>query len=94
MKIPKITMNSGVFIFETIDNDLLENDHTLWYGSAARFVAVAMGDNFDNISLPGVKIMLLWEGMRFSGSSFIFGAVNEGDGPHLILPERPFVRMF
>ncbi|MDX1683505.1 MAG: 6-phosphofructokinase, partial [Phycisphaeraceae bacterium] len=42
---------------KTIDNDLVANDHTPGYGSAARFVASAFrGDNLDNKALPGIKI--------------------------------------
>ena len=42
---------------KTIDNDLRVHDHTPGYGSAARFVACAMmGDNYDNRSLPGIKV--------------------------------------
>jgi len=45
---------------KTIDNDLKENDHTPGYGSAAKFVAMAvMGDNLDNRSLPGIKIDII-----------------------------------
>ncbi len=39
---------------KTVDNDLMENDHTPGYASAARYVAMAfMGDNLDNASIPG-----------------------------------------
>ncbi len=42
---------------KTVDNDLMGNDHTPGYPSAARFVATAfMADNMDNASLPGIKI--------------------------------------
>ena len=42
---------------KTIDNDLLENDHTPGFPSAARFVTLAhMGDALDNASLGGIKI--------------------------------------
>ena len=42
---------------KTVDNDLMENDHTPGFPSAARFVAMAcMADFMDNISLPGIKI--------------------------------------
>lgn len=78
---------------KTIDNDLLENDHTPGYGSAARFVAMAvMGDNFDNISLPGVKIdVIMGRHAGFLAAASSLARVNEGDGPHLIyFPERPF----
>src|SRR5688500_9438815 len=45
---------------KTIDNDLRVHDHTPGYGSAARFVAMAfMGDNYDNTSLPGIKVNIV-----------------------------------
>ena len=45
---------------KTVDNDLLENDHTPGFPSAARFVAMAcMADFMDNISLPGIKINVI-----------------------------------
>jgi 6-phosphofructokinase len=44
---------------KTIDNDLLENDHTPGFPSAARYVTLAlMGDALDNASLGGIKIKL------------------------------------
>jgi hypothetical protein len=46
-----------IHIPKTIDNDLVGNDHTPGYPSAARFVAQAfMGANLDNASLPGVYL--------------------------------------
>ena len=78
---------------KTIDNDLRETDHCPGYGSAARFVALAlMGDNLDNTALKGVKIDVIMG--RHAG--FLTGAAalarqNETDGPHLIyLPEVAF----
>ena len=45
---------------KTIDNDLLENDHTPGFPSAARYVALAlMGDALDNASLGGIKINVI-----------------------------------
>ncbi len=45
---------------KTIDNDLLQNDHTPGFPSAARYVALAhMGDALDNASLGGVKINIV-----------------------------------
>ncbi len=45
---------------KTIDNDLMVNDHTPGFGSAAKFVAQAfMGDNLDNAALPGIKINIV-----------------------------------
>ncbi|MCM8762298.1 MAG: 6-phosphofructokinase [Candidatus Omnitrophica bacterium] len=78
---------------KTIDNDLLENDHTPGYGSAAKFVAMAvMGDNLDNISLPGVKIdVIMGRHAGFLVAASSLARIYEGDGPHLIyFPERSF----
>lgn len=47
----------AIHIPKTIDNDLMENDHTPGYGSAAKFVAQSfIGLNLDNRALPGVHI--------------------------------------
>ena len=78
---------------KTIDNDLLENDHTPGFGSAARFVALAvMGDNLDNRALPGVKIdVVMGRHAGFLTAASALGRVYSDDGPHLIyLPEVPF----
>ena len=46
-----------IHIPKTVDNDLVINDHTPGFGSAARYVAQAfMGYNLDNRALPGVFI--------------------------------------
>jgi 6-phosphofructokinase len=46
-----------VHIPKTIDNDLMGNDHTPGFPSAARFVAQAFaGANLDNAALPGVYV--------------------------------------
>ena len=55
---------------KTIDNDLRVHDHTPGFGSAAKFVAAAiMGDDFDNKSLPGVKVDMATLGVSASGGS-------------------------
>ncbi len=80
---------------KTIDNDLLENDHTPGYGSAAKFVAMAvMGDNLDNMSLPGVKIdIIMGRHAGFLVAASALARVRETDGPHLIyFPEKPFTK--
>jgi 6-phosphofructokinase 1 len=79
---------------KTIDNDLRENDHTPGFGSAARFVALAvMGDNLDNRALPGVKIdVIMGRHAGFLTAASALARVYPDDGPHLIyLPERPFL---
>lgn len=78
---------------KTIDNDLLENDHTPGYASAARFVACAlMGDDLDNRALGGVKIdIVMGRNAGFLTAASALGRRDPDDGPHLIyLPERPF----
>jgi len=78
---------------KTVDNDLLENDHTPGFASAARFVACAfMGDNLDNRALPGVKInVIMGRHAGFLTAASALARQHEDDGPHLIyLPETPF----
>jgi len=78
---------------KTIDNDLMENDHTPGYPSAARFVAKAFtGDNLDNTSLPGIKInVVMGRHAGFLTAAAALARRGEHDGPHLIyLPERDF----
>jgi 6-phosphofructokinase len=82
-----------VHIPKTIDNDLVLNDHTPGYPSAARFVALAfMGANLDNRSLPGVYIaIVMGRHAGFLTAASSLGRAYPDDGPHLIyLPERPF----
>jgi 6-phosphofructokinase len=78
---------------KTIDNDLRVHDHTPGFGSAARFVATAiMGDNFDNASLPGVKVdVIMGRNAGFLTASSVLARQHPEDGPHLIyLPESTF----
>lgn len=78
---------------KTIDNDLLENDHTPGFGSAAKFVACAViGDNLDNRALPGVKIdVVMGRNAGYLTAASALARIHPEDGPHLIyLPERPF----
>ena len=78
---------------KTIDNDLLETDHSPGYGSAARFVAHAFqGDDADTRSLKGIKINILMG--RHAGwltAASTLGKATEEDGPHLVyVPEKIF----
>lgn len=75
---------------KTIDNDLVANDHTPGWGSAAKFVAQAfMGDNLDNKALPGVKInVVMGRHAGFLTAASILGRQSDADGPHLVyVPE-------
>ncbi len=83
----------AVHIPKTIDNDLVLNDHTPGYGSAARFVAQAfIGANLDNASLPGVYVaVIMGRNAGFLTAASSAARKYPEDGPHLIyLPERPF----
>lgn len=85
----------AIHIPKTIDNDLVLNDHTPGYGSAARFVAQAfIGVNLDNRALPGVYIgVVMGRHAGFLTAASALAQKYPDDGPHLIyMPERPFHR--
>ncbi len=85
----------AIHIPKTIDNDLVLNDHTPGYGSAARFVAQAfMGANLDNRALPGVYIgVVMGRHAGFLTAASVLAQKYPDDGPHLIyLPEKAFHR--
>ncbi len=82
-----------VHIPKTIDNDLVLNDHTPGFPSAARFVALAFaGANLDNAALPGVYVgVVMGRHAGFLTAASALGKKFPDDGPHLIyLPERAF----
>jgi 6-phosphofructokinase 1 len=82
-----------IHIPKTIDNDLVGNDHTPGYPSAARFVAQAfMGANLDNAALTGVYLgIVMGRHAGFLTAAAALGKKFPDDGPHLIyLPERVF----
>ena len=82
-----------IHIPKTIDNDLVCNDHTPGFGSAAKYVAqLFSGINYDVKSLPGVYLGIIMG--RHAGfltaSSSLLKKEND-DGPNLIyIPESPF----
>lgn len=83
----------AIHIPKTIDNDLLVNDHTPGYPSAAKFVSQAFnGVDLDNRSLPGVYIgVVMGRDAGFLTAASAMAQKFPDDGPHLIyLPERPF----
>jgi 6-phosphofructokinase 1 len=72
---------------KTIDNDLMETDHTPGYASAARFFACAVRDiGEDNRSLPGqvefVEVLGRNAGWLAAGTSL--ARHDPDDAPHLI----------
>ncbi|MGZ9409873.1 MAG: diphosphate--fructose-6-phosphate 1-phosphotransferase, partial [Methylocystis sp.] len=83
-----------VHIPKTIDNDLMINDHTPGFPSAARWVAQAFaGANLDNWALPGVYIaIVMGRHAGFLTAASALGKKFPDDGPHLIyIPERAFI---
>ncbi|MDD9875933.1 MAG: 6-phosphofructokinase [Magnetovibrio sp.] len=82
-----------VHIPKTIDNDLMVNDHTPGFPSAAKFVASAFaGVNLDNRALPGVYVgIVMGRHAGFLTAASALARKYADDGPHLIyLPERTF----
>jgi 6-phosphofructokinase 1 len=82
-----------IHIPKTIDNDLVGNDHTPGFPSAARFVAQAFtGANLDNAALRGVYLgVIMGRHAGFLTAAAALGGKFPDDGPHLIcLPERAF----
>ncbi len=82
-----------IHIPKTIDNDLVLNDHTPGFPSAARFVAQAfMGANLDNAALPGVYVgVVMGRHAGFLTAAAALARKFPDDGPHLVyLPERVF----
>lgn len=85
---------------KTIDNDLMETDHSPGYGSVARVAAhVLLGDDMDNRSFyNGIKINICMgrhAGWIAAASALARRCVEneepENCGPHLIyMPERAF----
>lgn len=83
----------GIHVPKTIDNDLVLNDHTPGFGSAARFVANAFtGINLDNRALAGVYVgVVMGRNAGFLTASAALAKKFEDDGPHLVyLPEISF----
>jgi len=83
----------SIHIPKTIDNDLVGNDHTPGFPSAARFVAQAFaGANLDNAALPGVYLaVVMGRHAGFLTAASALGKKFPDDGPHLIyVHERTF----
>jgi 6-phosphofructokinase 1 len=78
---------------KTIDNDLVENDHTPGFISAALFVANAfLSMDLDFRALPGIYVgIVMGRHAGFLTASAAAWRRAEGDGPHLVyVPEKPF----
>ena len=78
---------------KTIDNDLMENDHTPGFISAGEFVAGAFKSvDLDFRALPGIYIgIVMGRHAGFLTAASAAWRDEKDDGPHLIyVPERPF----
>jgi len=79
---------------KTIDNDIPGTDHTPGFGTAARFVALAVRDmGLDQRSLPTpVSICeVMGRDAGWQAAAAILARHKPGDPPHFIYtPERPF----
>ena len=78
---------------KTVDNDLVENDHTPGYISAAWFVASAFKSlDLDFRAMPGIYVGIVMG--RHAGFLTASGAAwrrSDADGPHLVyVPEHGF----
>ncbi len=84
----------AIHIPKTVDNDLMCNDHTPGFASAARYVSNAfVGVNLDVKALPGVYVgVVMGRNAGFLTASSANAQKFADDGPHLIyVPERPFI---
>ena len=87
---------SVINVPKTIDNDLVLTDHCPGYGSAARFIAIAvMGSGRDAEAMRGASPITIMEVMgRDAGWLAAASALakrDERDAPHIIgVPEIPF----
>ncbi len=78
---------------KTIDNDLMENDHTPGFISAAEFVAGAfLSVDLDFRALPGVYVaIVMGRHAGFLTAASAAWRIDGDSGPHLIyVPERAF----
>ncbi len=78
---------------KTVDNDLMETDHTPGYGSAARFWAHAVRDmGLDHLALPSPILIceVIGRNVGWIVAATAFARCFPDDAPHLIYcPERP-----
>ena len=88
---------SVIVVPKTIDNDLVETDHSPGYGSAARFVTLAtMGAGRDAEAMgraaPITVIEVMGRDSGWLAASSALARRRERDAPHVIcVPETPVV---
>ncbi len=83
-----------IHVPKTIDNDLVETDHSPGYGSTARFIALAtMGAGKDaqtmGESAPITIIEVMGRDAGWLAASSALGKKNDADPPHIVcIPEQ------
>jgi len=80
-------------VAKTVDNDLMENDHTPGYASAARYVANAFrGVDMDNQCFGGLYLgICMGRHAGFLTAASALGRTTPDSGPHLVyVPEKAF----
>jgi len=80
-------------VAKTVDNDLMENDHTPGYASAARYVANAFrGVDMDNKCFGGLYVgVCMGRHAGFLTAASALGRTDAESGPHMVyVPEKPF----
>jgi 6-phosphofructokinase 1 len=88
----------SVGVPKTVDNDLVCTDHCPGYGSAARFVALAVRDTGRDtesmgLSSPVKVVEIMGRNAGWLTASAALARTDPGDAPHLIyMPERPVRR--
>lgn len=101
LEIERYARSSGyelhvIGIPKTVDNDLMETDHTPGYGSAARFWAHAVRDmGLDHLALPSPILIceVMGRNVGWIAAATAFARCYPDDAPHLIYcPERPLPR--
>ncbi len=78
---------------KTIDNDLVQNDHTPGFISAGLFVSAAfLSLDLDFHALPGIYVgIVMGRHAGFLTAAAAAWRRSEADAPHLVyVPERPF----
>ncbi|BBE31411.1 pyrophosphate--fructose 6-phosphate 1-phosphotransferase [Tepiditoga spiralis] len=82
---------------KTIDNDLIETDHTPGFGSAAKYLAISMLEgslDVKSMCADSTKVFVMETMGRHAGwlaASTALANLNNNFGPHIILlPEVPF----
>jgi len=98
MRLSSAARNAGiemafVHVPKTVDNDLLENDHTPGYGSGAKYLAESsIGIDRYNCTNGGVHIrIVMGRNAGWLTAATALARIDHGDGPHMIyVPEVNF----